>query len=569
MIYVYLACFAVSIGMTFWYFLVDVRQSIIENIMLLTMTIASAGYLSLAVQTELSGALLSCKIYYLGGCFLPMLFFLTVCEVCNIHLNTAVISFFSVLQTFVYLCVCTIGYNTLFYTDASIQIVNGICKLSREYGPLHFLYPLTLYAYMAGSIVISVYACICKKTVARRGLLLMIVFEGLATSYYLIDKLFIQSYDFTPVVYIVLMAGSLIPIYQADIFDVEENEEVITGQLGKVGFISFDKKMNYMGANGFVLNLFAELRTVHLGKKLVNPPYELVPLLADVRGFLSECSENAGYQHRNSVKLKIGEHTYETEVYTLLRFRRHVAGITVELRDVTDHVRVLELTEHYNEQLNREVEVKTEQIRSMQEKMIIGMAQMVESRDLSTGGHIRRTSDVVRIFSDRLQEAGFGLDTKFLHLVIRSAPMHDLGKIGVDDAILRKQARFTDEEYEVMKTHAQIGSEIVDKVMTDVEEQDFVQVAENVAHYHHEKVDGNGYPCGLKGDEIPIEARIMALADVFDALVSKRCYKEAFSYDKAFAIIKEESGTHFDPSLVEVFLSCRDELEQYYNSVEH
>ena len=209
---------------------------------------------------------------------------------------------------------------------------------------------------------------------------------------------------------------------------------------------------------------------------------------------------------------------------------------------------------------------KTKQIRDIQQKTILGMAQMVESRDLSTGGHIRRTSEVVRIFSRKLLQSDMDFDPQFLELVIRSAPMHDLGKIGVDDAILRKQSRFTDEEYSKMKVHSEIGAEIVRKVLTDVEEKEFVEVASNVAHYHHEKVNGKGYPDGLTGDQIPVEARIMALADVFDALVSKRCYKEAFSFDKAFEIIKNDSGSHFDKKLTEVFLQCRPELEQFYSS---
>ncbi|MGN0583403.1 MAG: HD-GYP domain-containing protein, partial [Oscillospiraceae bacterium] len=179
---------------------------------------------------------------------------------------------------------------------------------------------------------------------------------------------------------------------------------------------------------------------------------------------------------------------------------------------------------------------------------------------------IRRTSEVVRIFSEKLLHSDMDFDPQFLELVIRSAPMHDLGKIGVDDAILRKQSRFTDEEYSKMKVHSEMGAEIVRKVLTDVEEKEFVEVASNVAHYHHEKVNGKGYPDGLAGDQIPVEARIMALADVFDALVSKRCYKEAFSFDKAFEIIKNDSGSHFDTRLTEVFLQCRPELEQFYSS---
>lgn len=241
-------------------------------------------------------------------------------------------------------------------------------------------------------------------------------------------------------------------------------------------------------------------------------------------------------------------------------------GYTIELRDDTADRMVIELKERYNDELTREVEEKTKRIRSIQQKTILGMAQMVESRDLSTGGHIKRTSDVVGIFAEKLLHSDLGLDKHFLDLVMRSAPMHDLGKIGVDDAVLRKQGRFTDEEYSMMKKHSELGYHMVKEILSGVEEPDFVTVAENVAHYHHEKVNGTGYPYGLKGNEIPIEARIMALADVFDALVSKRCYKDAFSFDKAFDIIETDAGTHFDEKLVKVFISCRPALEEYYRN---
>ena len=251
-------------------------------------------------------------------------------------------------------------------------------------------------------------------------------------------------------------------------------------------------------------------------------------------------------------------------IHTLQNYYGKRSGFVVELRDETEHYQVLELFEHYNQKLTEEVDAKTQQIASIQEKIILGMAQIIESRDLSTGGHIKRTSTVVRIFADELLKADLGFDPVFLHLVVRSAPMHDLGKIGVDDAVLRKQGKFTPEEYAKMKEHPAIGARIVKEVLTDVEAPDFVAVAVNVAHYHHEKMDGTGYPCGLKGTEIPVEARIMALADVFDALVSKRCYKEAFSFDEAFSIIVQDTGTHFDPDLASVFLRCRPQLEHFY-----
>ena len=143
--------------------------------------------------------------------------------------------------------------------------------------------------------------------------------------------------------------------------------------------------------------------------------------------------------------------------------------------------------------------------------------------------------------------------------------MHDLGKIAIDDVVLRKPGKYTDEEFAEMKRHTVEGARIVENILCGVEDDEFVQIARNVTYYHHEKWNGQGYPLGLSGTSIPIEARIMALADVFDALVSKRCYKEAFSYEKAFAITEESLGEHFDPKLGKIFLECRCNLETLYD----
>ena len=146
--------------------------------------------------------------------------------------------------------------------------------------------------------------------------------------------------------------------------------------------------------------------------------------------------------------------------------------------------------------------------------------------------------------------------------------MHDLGKIAVDDAILRKPGRFTPEEFEEMKKHAKEGARIVHEILKDTDDQDFRILAENVAHYHHERWDGSGYPEGIKGEEIPFEARIMAIADVYDALVSKRVYKESMSFEEADKIIMDGMGTHFDPQLKEIYIAARPKLEAYYKSLD-
>ncbi len=208
-------------------------------------------------------------------------------------------------------------------------------------------------------------------------------------------------------------------------------------------------------------------------------------------------------------------------------------------------------------------------LKKVQNSIITGMAGVVESRDNSTGGHINRTSMVVRTFSQKLIKCAdiVHLDEHFLHNVERAAPMHDIGKIAVDDVILRKQGRYTDEEYAKMKMHPAEGAKMLKIVLNEVDDDDFVRIALNVANYHHERWDGMGYPEHRAGNDIPIEARIMALADVFDALVSKRCYKEAYSFDKAFSIIRESLGTQFDPVLGGLFLECQLELTQLYTDL--
>ena len=246
--------------------------------------------------------------------------------------------------------------------------------------------------------------------------------------------------------------------------------------------------------------------------------------------------------------------------------KKTAIGYLLELTDCTLEEKYYHTIEEYNASLEKEVAEKTEHILHIKDMMVLKMADMVESRDNNTGGHIKRTSAVINVFSHQLNNYidKLGIDENFLRQVEKAAPMHDLGKIAIDDAILRKPGKYTEEEYAQMKKHPLEGAKIVESILKDVEDDDFLQITKNIALYHHEKWNGQGYPFGLSETNIPLEARIMALADVFDALVSKRCYKEAFSYNKAFSIIEEDLGEHFDPELGKIFLECRRELEELY-----
>jgi putative two-component system response regulator len=160
------------------------------------------------------------------------------------------------------------------------------------------------------------------------------------------------------------------------------------------------------------------------------------------------------------------------------------------------------------------------------------------------------------------------LSEDFCQKLIKSAPLHDLGKIAISDEILRKPGKFTPEEFEQMKEHAEEGARVVHEILIDSDDKEYNRIAENVAHYHHERIDGSGYPDGLKGDDIPLEARIMAIADVYDALVSKRVYKDSMSFEQADAIIMDGMGKHFDEKLRPYYESARPKLEEYYSSLE-
>ena len=204
---------------------------------------------------------------------------------------------------------------------------------------------------------------------------------------------------------------------------------------------------------------------------------------------------------------------------------------------------------------------RTAQLHRLQNSIVSVLADMVENRDKGTGGHIERTSVYIRILIEQMKERGVYADEISawdVDKMISSARMHDLGKISITDVIVNKPGKLTDTEYEIMKSHAEEGERIIDEIISRTGEGDFLRNAKLFAGTHHERWDGKGYPRGLKGEEIPLQGRIMAIVDVYDALVSERPYKKAFTEDEALNIIVQNSGTHFDPAIVNLFCDVKE-----------
>jgi putative two-component system response regulator len=220
------------------------------------------------------------------------------------------------------------------------------------------------------------------------------------------------------------------------------------------------------------------------------------------------------------------------------------------------------LAEHANN-LEHLVDAKTEKIMQLQDAILSTVAELVEFRDDNTGGHIDRTQNYLKLLVEKMTERGLykeAVEVWDLNLLIQSAQLHDVGKICIPDSILNKPGKLTEDEFEIMKNHAIRGKDAIMRIVKKVDESEFLHQAALIAHTHHERWDGRGYPQGLKEEEIPLHGRLMAIADVYDALISERPYKKAFTHEEAVKIISEGKGTQFDPLLTELFEDIENEF---------
>ncbi|MDZ7819300.1 MAG: two-component system response regulator [Aliarcobacter sp.] len=223
-----------------------------------------------------------------------------------------------------------------------------------------------------------------------------------------------------------------------------------------------------------------------------------------------------------------------------------------------------------NEFLENEIEKRTKEVVAIQNVTIFAMASLGETRDNETGNHIIRTRSYVKILAKKLQnhpKFKEFLSDEIIDTIYKSAPLHDIGKIGIPDYILLKKGKLTVEEFEIMKTHTTLGKEAIENAEKQLGyEVDFLKIAKEIAFSHQEKYDGSGYPLGLKTDSIPISARLMSVADVYDALISKRVYKDGMNHEEAVKIMIEGRGTHFDPDILDAFLQLQNEFIQIAKS---
>lgn len=525
--------------------------------MYLLMVFSSIGYLYLGISKTTEEALLATKILYIGAEFIPFVMLAILSRYIEFKQHKIVMGVGYILA-FVYFTLITIFVKDggIFYKSASIASLNGSSYLVKEYGPLHIFTYIYSILYILALIGLFAYAFTKLKKFSYKNLLLIVSIVLVVMIFSFISKIISPAYDLMPYGYAIGGALILSLIHRMNIYDIDYAMNINLANKKFYACLAFDLSGNFLGCNETAYELYPDLRSQNIDTPLKDEELkEIVKKLT------------VGIDNPEIDQFEHIDRDGRCFLYTLQRNQINGKDYSylLTIEDDTEQMKYVHLLENYSDELKEAVEEKTKHIEEIQGKIILAMANMVETRDESTGGHVKRTSALVNIIAKSIKKNKiYDKPDEFYVHVMKAAPMHDLGKITISNDILNKPGRFTPEEFEIMKTHSEMGEKMVNVVLDGVQDEEFVRIAKNIARFHHEKYGGGGYPDNLKGEEIPVEARIMALADVYDALVSKRCYKEPMSFEQAAKIIEESMGPHFDPLLKPVFEECREELEHYF-----
>lgn len=452
--------------------------------------------------------------------------------------------------------------NDLYYKNVTL-IDTGLGTATKMVnGPLKIIHWIYLILVLGIIIALMIMAIVRKGTYSRRTLTLYSLLTGVGILVYIIESILDVDFSNLPALYVtadILIALNYDHAHTHDIACLISEQQKYHGTKG---YVAFDLDRNFLSCNSKIYDFVPELK-----KQIVD---ENLPPDSELRSIFYSLIDDYRRDIKNVKKFDHDGRICQCEISEFsIRKDGKVQGYLFDIDDVTEEEKFLQVMKDYNTTLNKEVDIKTESIKNIQEKVVLGLANMVENRDNNTGGHVKRTSDLIKIVVNEAKRQGvYSISEQYAEDIVRAAPMHDIGKITIENSILCKPGDLTKEEFNIMKTHSVKSGEFVNLILKGVEEKHFVDVAYNVARYHHERWDGRGYPEGLVGEMIPLEARLMAIADVYDALVSQRYYKKALKYEEAAKIMVEGMGSQFDPNMLSVFLGCRHELEEYYMDIQ-
>ena len=467
-------------------------------------------------------AITGTAVSYIGKPFVMLSSFLFICSFYNRKIPNKVIILLALLCSSFSILVFTNNYHHLYYASVGFNPDALYSSLTITRGPLYYSYVSLAVAYFVACLyVVFTGSRRLQSSQSRRlnvYIVLMVVSGILGYVIYLSGAT--GSYDSTMAGVFISVIWLFVMFVRCRIFDAVVIGKDRALEDSTTGLVIFDHTGQVSYRNSIVSKYLEEGISLE---------------------FLRDLDES-NYKHIWEGKAFIitAKPLISNGIYV---------GKSVEINDITD-------LHDYQSRLEHDVKERTEKIAHIQREIIGSVANIVEARSVETGEHIKRTSAYTEMIARAMQKRNLHTDVindEYIELLVSAAPLHDIGKISVPDHILLKPGRLTEEEFRIMTTHVDSGAAIIENSMRGVESDEYVHIAKEIAQYHHERWDGTGYGAGLKGEEIPLSARITALADCFDALSSERCYKKAYSFSEALEIIRSEKGTHFDPEVEEAF----------------
>lgn len=552
----------VGIGMLVLEIIYVIRQksSYMQNLMLIlliSLLLNFTGYLLELTSRDQKSALLGVKLAYLGKPYIVLSIFFFVMALCKIRVPLILKNIQIGFQLLITILVLTCDHHHLYYSSIGYTTIGDYSHLVLRHGVFYYLYILVVCMYFVAIVAIGTHKMRnTKDRLTKRQVMLCLIMAGISlVSLILFLTGWTDGFDSTLLAYFICVQMLVVLMFRYELFNTLSlaKEEATDRMSEAVIVFDNDDEILYLNRNGELLRQYIEKKMGNVAEVLAKLDTEKEHLIV-LNGYIfkgdrSDYSENPNMM--NSV--------YHISCRETVKNNRSY-GKTYVVTDETDSF-------YYTERLQAEVKGKTKEIVRMQRSIIGSFATMIEARDGITGLHIKNTGSFVRVLVRAMQkDARYRevITDEYAEMVSEAAYLHDIGKIAVPDYVLQKPGKLTDEEFAIMKRHPEEGAKIILDTLGALENDEYVTIAYDMARYHHEKYAGRGYPCNLHGEEIPLSARIMAICDVYEALRSKRHYKEGFSVEKSVAIIQENRGIQFDPYITDIFLEHIDEMEAVF-----
>ena len=553
----------ISIVMLVFEIIYVIRQkgSYMQNLMLLmliSVLVNLVGYLFELNSTDLNTALLSVKFAYLGKPYISLSLFFFAIAFCKVRLSNVIKYILITLHLLITALVLTCDMHTWYYTSITYMYSGGYSHLVLGHGVFYYVFIALMLIYFIVIAVIGIKKIhTTKDWLVKRQMFICIAMVAICLIAFMLFLSGITGgYDTTVPAYFICVQMLVLLMVHYRLFNtLSFAKDDATDRLPE-GLIVFDNdnEISYMNHNAALVKSYVEDR-------YQRPFFDiLTEFTRDNTHLIVEhgslfIGERSDYHTANDADNSV----YHIAGRPIIRKGRPYGNVFL-ISDETDSF-------YYTHRMESEVSTKTHEIIEMQRSIIGSFAAMIEARDGITGLHIKNTSNFVKILTHAMQQSPKYkeiMTNDYAQMITAAARLHDIGKISVPDYVLQKPGKLSDEEFEIMKKHPAEGARIIKETLGKLENDDYVQIAYDMAYYHHEKFAGGGYPCNLCGKDIPLPARIMAICDVYDALRSKRHYKDGFSVERAVSIIKESRGTHFDPDITDIFLQNIDNMEAVF-----